>query len=86
MRLRYRAGPNSEIRFLNFWNLDLAPFDVVYGFLSPAPMTRLYDKAKAEMKPGSLFISNSFTVPSRAADQIVELDDRRRTRLHIWRM
>ena len=59
-------------------------FDVVYCFLSPAPMARLFAKAAAEMKPGSLFVSNSFAVPGQSPGRIVEVDDRRRTKLLIW--
>jgi hypothetical protein len=37
--------------------------NVVYAFLSPAPMAALWEKVRQEMPPGSLFISNSFAVP-----------------------
>jgi hypothetical protein len=47
---------------------------VVYAFLSPAPMPRLWEKICAEMKPGSLFISNSFPVPGQAPDRVIEVD------------
>ena len=57
-----------------------------YAFLSPAPMARLSEKLKAEMKPGSCFISNSFAVPGGEPDEIVIVDDSRQTQLLIWRM
>ncbi|MEM7173240.1 MAG: class I SAM-dependent methyltransferase [Pseudomonadota bacterium] len=69
----------------SLWDQDLSQFDVVYCFLSPEPMPTLFEKAKAEMKPGSLFISNSFRVPDYPADKILTLGDRRATQLHIWR-
>lgn len=81
------GGPaNATIRFGDFWDLDLRPFDVVYAFLSPVPMARLFAKARAEMRPGTVFVSNSFEVPGEESHQTVTLDDRRRTRLLIWRM
>lgn len=84
---RLIGGPgNATIRFGDFWNLDLRPFDVVYAFLSPVPMARLFAKVNAEMRPGTLFISNSFDVPGEQPHRIVTLDDGRRTRLLIWRM
>ena len=49
-------------------------------------MARLYAKAREEMKPGSLFISNSFAVPDVDPDEIVEVDDSRRTRLLVFRL
>jgi hypothetical protein len=45
------------------WQTPLADHDLVYAFLSPAPMSELWAKAQAEMRPGSLFVSNSFPVP-----------------------
>jgi hypothetical protein len=67
------------------WNIDLSEFDVVYAFLSPAPMERLFEKVRREMKPGSIFISNSFMVPGESPTETVEISDRRQTKLLIWR-
>lgn len=77
---------NLKFRCRDIFRDDLGDYDVVYCFLSPVPMPRLFEKAKAEMKPGSLFISNSFAVPDHAPDKIVEVNDRRGTKLLIWRM
>lgn len=70
----------------NFWNRDFAPYDVVYAYLSPVPMAALWRKAHAEMRPGSIFISNSFAVPGVTPDLLLELDDFEGSRLHVWRM
>ncbi len=79
------AGPaNLEIRYSDFWRIDLGQWDVVYCFLSPAPMARLYGKVTSELPAGGLFISNSFAVPTAAADRVVMVDDRRQTRLLVW--
>jgi hypothetical protein len=82
LRLRSRA----DIRFGSLWQCDLSGYDVVYAYLSPAPMPRLWQKAKQEMQPGSLFISNSFAVPGVEPDETVELDDLNHSRLLIWRL
>jgi hypothetical protein len=37
-------------------------------------MPRLWEKIRAEMKPGSLLISNSFPVPGVAPDRVIEVD------------
>ena len=63
-----------------------ADYDVVYAFLSPVPMPAVWAKARTEMKPGSLLISNSFAVPEQAPSQVIELEDRRRTRLYLYRI
>jgi len=69
-----RGRPNIRWRWDDLWQAHLSDYDVVYAFLSPAPMARLWEKVSAEMKPGSLFVSNSFPVPGRAPDQVIEVD------------
>ncbi len=61
--------PNIRWRWDDLWQAHLGNYDVVYAFLSPAPMPQLWEKVQAEMKPGSLFISNSFPVPGATPDQ-----------------
>jgi len=78
--------PNARLIYGNFWRRSLEPYDVVYAFLSPVPMQALYAKARAEMRPGTLLVSNSFPVPARAAEDVKILEDRRGTRLFIYRM
>ena len=79
-------GPkNVHIRFGDMWAENLGDFDTVYGFLSPQPMTRLYQKIKTEMHPETTFISNSFTVEGQEPDEIIDVEDRRQTRLLVWR-
>jgi hypothetical protein len=82
LRLRGRA----DIRLGSLWDADLSRCDVAYAYLSPAPMSRLWEKACAEMRPGSLFVSNSFAVPGVTFDEVVELGDRSVSRLLIRRM
>lgn len=86
VRTKLFAGENAQIRFQSIWDTDVSNADVVYAFLSPAPMTRLNEKIRAEMKPGSRFISNSFAVPGSEPDEIVAVDDSRETQLLIWRL
>jgi hypothetical protein len=71
--LRTRRPANLEWRWGDLWQTDIAGFDVVYAFLSPAPMAALWEKVRAEMRPGSLFISNSFPVPDVAAQRVIEV-------------
>lgn len=81
--LRYR---NCHVRYRSLWRENLAAYDAVYCFLSPAPMAELWAKAQREMRPGSLLISNSFEVPGVAATEVIELDDWRASRLLLWRL
>jgi hypothetical protein len=82
--LRLRGRPNCQVRRADLWQVELAEFSVVYCFLSPAPMAELWRKARAELRPGALFISNSFAVPGISPDLTVEVGGRQR--LLVWRM
>ncbi|WP_375588249.1 class I SAM-dependent methyltransferase [Hoeflea alexandrii] len=76
----------GEIVRQDIWSTDLSGEDIVYAFLSPEPMPQLFEKARREMKPGSLLVSNSFAVPGVEASEIWELADRRKTRLYLYEM
>jgi SAM-dependent methyltransferase len=80
-----RGLPNIEIRFGDFWSHPLGGYALVHAFLSPVPMQRLWLKARAEMKPDALLVSNSFTVPDIEPESTVEVADARQTRLYCYR-
>lgn len=85
-KLASRMLPNLRIHYGDFWNSPLDPYDFVYAFLSPVPMPALMHKARAEMRPGSLLVSNSFAVPDTQPERLVEVADRRATRLYCYRL
>jgi hypothetical protein len=85
-RLRAIGLKNCRWTLGSLWRVSLAGYDVVYAFLSPAPMSELWLKAKREMRPGALFVSNSFAVPEVEADAEIEVDDARKTRLYCYRL
>ncbi len=85
LRVMIRA-PNCNIQWGDFWKHDLAPYDVVYAYLSPVPMESLWQKARKEMRPGSLFISNSFIIPGVEPEQTMELNDLTGSTLYLWRI
>jgi hypothetical protein len=81
---RLRLSRKADIRLGSLWESDLTQQDIVYAYLSPAPMARLWEKATGEMRPGSLLISNSFAIPGQTPDRVIELDDFNQARLLIW--
>jgi len=86
---RLRAGfKRSRVRFMrrDYASFDLADFDVVFAFLSPAAMPGLWQQAQAQMRSGSLFISLSFAVDARQPDHVVTLAEGARHTLYAWRM
>ncbi len=84
--LRTRVLPNVEVRRGDLWDEDLARYDVVYAFLSPAAMPKLWAKVVREMRPGTLFVSNSFPVKGVEPDATIVLSGRGSRALHLWRM
>lgn len=68
----------------SFWSVNFADYDVVYAFLSPVPMSELWRKAKTEMRPGSVLISNTFAIEDVAPDLTVHVGPGNR-QLFVWR-
>lgn len=86
LRMRLGRRGNVRVRWGSFWPLDLAPYDVVFAFLSPVPMADLWNKAQREMRPGSLLVSCAFEVPGQRPDRVIELSSARQSRLLVWRI
>lgn len=86
LRVKLGGHRNCELCWGSLWDCDLARYDVVFAYLSPVPMERLWRKARAEMRPGTLFISSTFAVPEQAPHQTVPVDDLHRSTLLVWRM
>lgn len=77
---------NCGMRFGSLWRLSLGDYRVVYAFLSPAPMEALWAKARREMRPGSLLVSNTFSIPDAVPEREIPLPDRRDARLLVYRI
>lgn len=84
--LRTLGLPNAYSHRGDLWREDLSRYNAVFAYLSPVPMPALWEKARREMRPGTLFISYRFIVPGVAPSNIIELNDLGRTRLYVWCM
>lgn len=80
-----RLNHKGTILRHNIWDTPLKTYDLVYTFLSPVPMEKIYRKAQAELKSGSYLISNSFPVPDVNPTEVWELNDQRKTQLFIYK-
>ncbi len=80
-----RLNNKGQVLRQNIWDTHLKNYDLVYTFLSPVPMEKVYRKAKSEMKPGGYLISNSFPVPHISPTEVWELNDQRKTQLFIYK-
>ena len=81
-----RHAARCQIRFGSIWKIDTSDADLVYAFLSPAPMAELWAKVRREMRPGTLFISHSFEVLGQNPMQRIALPGRKGAALLIYRL
>jgi hypothetical protein len=86
LRIRLGCHRNCQVKWGSLWNCDLSQYDVVFAYLSPVPMDELWQKARREMRPGTMFISNTFAVADHPPPQTFTVDDLHRSTLYIWYM
>ena len=86
LRIKFGGFRNCTVHWGSLWNSDLGKYDVVFAYLSPVPMEALWQKAKQEMRPGSLFISNTFAVPDQPPQETLTVEDLHHSTLYLWRM
>lgn len=71
-RWRCRQLNNCSIRFTDFWSVSWREHDMVFAFLSPQPMLRLWRKCQRELpREGGLY-SLAFEVPGVEASEVIE--------------
>lgn len=63
--------------------LDFAQYDAVFAYLSPAAMPALWEKARREMRPGSLLASYEFVIPGHRPAQSIPVKDTNNC-LFVW--
>jgi hypothetical protein len=85
-RWRSKGLANLSFKRGDFWREDLSQFQIIYAFLSPEPMPRLWQKVSKEMAQGTLLISNTFAVPDQKPEAIVELPGTVSNRLYFYRI
>jgi hypothetical protein len=85
-RLRaFFSGSRARFILGDYTRLDFAEYDVVFAYLSPVAMTALWNKARAEMPPGSLLLSYEFPIEGVAPDITVNASNKG-TILYGWRI
>lgn len=85
--LRNRAFDSPlTLTWGDFWQHDFSDYDIVYAYLSPVPMETLWQKVSKEMRPGSLFISNTFIIPGVQPYKSIKLNDFSNSTLFIWKI
>ncbi len=82
----YSKLAGGEILAQDLWKVNLQNFNLVYAFLSPEPMEKLWLKVRSEMLPDTIFVANSFAVPNIEPSEIWQLADSRKTHLYIYKL
>lgn len=83
---RFFSQSNCSFSWGNFWQYNLSSYDIVYAYLSPVPMSKLWKKAIQEMRPGSILISNTFMIPDVPPSESIVIDDFNNSVLYIWKI
>ncbi|BEV08148.1 MULTISPECIES: class I SAM-dependent methyltransferase [unclassified Methylophilus] len=65
------SGTSARFTLGDYRELDFAKFDVIFAYLSPAVMPDVWQKVRAEMPAGTLFVSSEFPVPDMTAQRII---------------
>jgi tRNA A58 N-methylase Trm61 len=63
-----RLQPRVDIRFKDFFKVNLGEANVIFCFLTPPAMRKLQPKFAAECAPGTRVISYAFTIPGWKPD------------------
>jgi SAM-dependent methyltransferase len=79
------SGSRGRILHGDYQRLDFADYDLVFAYLSPAAMSDLWAKARAEMRPGTLLLSYEFAIPG-VESQITNSSPGDDRILRGWRM
>jgi hypothetical protein len=69
----------------DYTRLNFARYNVVFAYLSPAAMPALWEKAAAEMVPGSLLLSYEFILDEKKPDIMIKTHENGAT-LYGWNM
>ena len=62
-RIRNLGMKGVEVRWCNFWKVNLKDADVVFCYLFPDVMKNLAEKLESELRPGTRVISCNFPLP-----------------------
>lgn len=59
---KFTANSKTNIRLANFFGANLRDANVIFCYLGPETMIKLYKKIKKECKKGTRIISNTFSI------------------------
>ncbi len=69
----------------DYRSLNFVDYDIIFAYLSPAAMLALWEKARQEMKSGSLLISLEFEIPGLTPSMRIAGGEHS-PMLYVWRL
>lgn len=84
-RLFCRHRSRITLIFGSIWSANISSSDCVYVYLSPAPMSKIWEKFHSEAKCNAILISNTFLVPNIPYDEMHHPKDKIGSRIYIWK-
>lgn len=66
-------GAAAAIRFGNFMHADLSDADVIYCYQASGAIQQLRDKFNRELRPGTIVISNTYTIERWLTPTVITL-------------
>lgn len=76
--------PNIKFVRRNFFKVPLSQISLIYCYLYPGAMKKLVSKFNEELNPGTIIISNTFSLPGWEAVKILEVKDLYNTRVYVY--
>ncbi|HSH71421.1 MAG TPA: class I SAM-dependent methyltransferase [Methylophilaceae bacterium] len=74
---------SAAFKLGDYRELDFANYDVIFAYLSPAAMLALWQKASAEMQPGSMLVSLEFEIPGITPSQCIAAE-KNAPAMYVW--
>lgn len=75
-----------QIKWQNFYHVDLHEVDMIVCYLYPGAMLRLKTQFEKELKQGCWVVSHTFAVPGWKPYKTYETNDMYRTKIYIYKI
>ncbi len=84
LRARISKSPAKFTRG-DYKNLNFADYDVVFAYLSPVAMLPLWEKARTEMRQGTMLLSYEFSIP-QVEPSFTVTPIAGKPKIYVWKM
>jgi SAM-dependent methyltransferase len=75
--------PNMSVKWQNFYNISLDEAGLIVCYLYPGAMEKLEEKFE-ELKPGTYFVTHTFSLPNTEPMRVYEVEDLYRTKIYLY--